>query len=250
MSSSADLVLRFDSVSKEYVRRNVKPFLVRDAWRPGRDDGGDAAFWALDAIDLEVRASQSVAILGENGSGKSTLLSLATGSVLPTRGLISVRGRLAPLLALGVGFQPDMTAPENAFASASLLGLDRDQATSRLRSILDFADLGAFENAPLRTYSAGMVARLAFAVVMHVDADLLLIDEVLSVGDGAFQRKCLRRIEELQRSGTSILLASHDLEAVQRACTRAIWLKSGRIELDAPADECVARYRGYLDGLS
>ncbi|MBI2892451.1 MAG: ABC transporter ATP-binding protein [Deltaproteobacteria bacterium] len=248
--SSPDLVLRFDSVSKQYVRRNVRPFLVAGKWGQGREANGDEAFWAVDAIDLQIPASQSVAILGENGSGKSTLLSLATGSILPTRGVVSVRGRLAPLLALGVGFQPDMTAPENAFASASLLGLDRDQGSSRLRPILDFADLGGFENAPLRTYSAGMVARLAFAVVMHVDADLLLIDEVLSVGDGAFQRKCLRRIEELQQAGTSILLASHDLDAVRRACTRAIWLRSGRIEVDAPVEECVARYRSYLDELS
>lgn len=247
----SDPVLRFDAVSKRYARRSVKPFLFRDAWKHDRDvEEGEETFCALDSVDLEVHASQSVAILGENGSGKSTLLSLATGSVLPSRGTISVRGRLAPLLALGVGFLADMTAPENAFASASLLGLDGGQASSRLRSILDFAGLGGFENAPLRTYSAGMVARLAFAVVMHVDADLLLIDEVLSVGDGAFQRKCLRRIEELQRSGTAILLASHDLDAVQRACTRAVWLRNGKIELDAPAAECVARYRSYLDGLA
>lgn len=248
--AAGPVVLRAQALGKEYRRRRIKPFLLRDVW-PGAGNGaasaGEEPFWALRDVNLEARAGESIAILGENGSGKSTLLSLVAGATHPTTGTLSVRGRIVPLLDLGVGFQPDMSAPENAYINASLLGLSAREAAERLPAILEFADLGDFVHAPLRQYSRGMVARLGFAVAMHVRADVLLVDEVLAVGDGAFQEKCLRTIQGLQENGTTLLFVTHDIGAARR-CTRAVWLRHGRLEMDAPANECVDRYEAFLAG--
>ena len=244
-------VLRFEGVGKRYAKQRVRPFLLRDVWRlPPRSDGADGqdSFWALAELDLELGAGEAVAIVGENGSGKSTLLALVAGATHPTQGCVSVRGRLAPLLQLGVGFQWDMSAPENAYINASLLGLPREDAARRLPEMLAFADLGDFVDVPLRYHSRGMVARLGFAVATHVDADVLLVDEVIAVGDGAFQEKCFARIRQLRDAGTTILLVTHDLESARRFATRLVWLRGGRIAYDGSPEEGLARYQAFLDG--
>lgn len=241
------LVARFERVGKRYQRRSIKPFLVRDMIPGASGPTQDGSFWAVQDVDLDIHAGEAVAVVGENGSGKTTLLSLVAGATHPTVGCVSVRGRLAPLLELGVGFQMDMTAPENAFINTSFLGLGRQDAAERLPEILAFADLGSSLHVPLRYHSRGMVARLGFAVAMHIDADLLIVDEVLAVGDGAFQEKCFRRVRELQARGTTLILVTHDLESARKVCTRAVWMRAGRVELDADIDTALEAYSAHLE---
>lgn len=240
--------IRFHDVGKAYRRRHLKSYLLKDVVRGvARKSDGTDRFWALSDVTFKVGEGETVAVLGQNGSGKSTTLSLVAGATHPTRGRVSVRGRIAPLLALGVGFEPDMTAPENAYVNASLLGVSRAELGERLEEILAFAELGDFVDTPVRHYSTGMTARLGFAVAMHVDADIMLVDEVLAVGDGAFQAKCHERIALLRDRGSTMLFVTHDLSAARKLCTRGLWIRDGRIELDGPIDECVEAYGAFLD---
>jgi ABC-type polysaccharide/polyol phosphate transport system ATPase subunit len=249
--TETDVVVVMEGAGKRYRRRRLRPFLLPDVWKRS-DDGANGAqedlFWAVKDVAVEIRAGESVAVIGQNGSGKSTLLSLVAGAAHPSEGRVSVRGRIAPLLDLGVGFQADMTAPENAYINASFLGLGRREIAERLPAILDFADLGEFVNVPIRHYSRGMVARLGFAVAMHVDADVFLVDEVLAVGDGGFQERCLGRIADLRAKGTTVILASHDTGAIARACDRVIWLHEGRVAEDGEAAAVLANYQAFLAG--
>jgi len=251
MSDPERLRIRFREVGKSYRRRHLKSFLLRDVLRGlAREDDETDRFWALKGVSFDVSEAEKVAVLGQNGSGKSTTLSLVAGATHPSEGRVSVRGRVAPMLALGVGFEPDMTAPENAYGNASLLGVARDELAERLEEILDFAELGDFVDTPVRHYSTGMTARLGFAVAMHVDADILLVDEVLAVGDGAFRSKCLGRIGELAEEGRTMLFVTHDLEMARELCTRGLWIRDGRIELDDDIDRCVEAYGSFLASLS
>lgn len=247
--SEPDLArIRFEGVSKSYRRRHLKSYLLKDILRGlARDEDETDRFWALKDVSFDVGEGETVAVLGQNGSGKSTTLALCAGATHPTDGRVSVRGRIAPMLALGVGFEPDMTAPENAYVNASLLGVGREELDERLEEILRFAELGDFVDTAVRHYSTGMTARLGFAVAMHVDADILLVDEVLAVGDGAFQAKCLARIEELRDEGRTLLVVTHDLQMAEAVCSRAIWIRDGQIELDDDIDACLSEYRAYLD---
>lgn len=199
------------------------------------------AFWALRDLDLQVRRGESVGIIGRNGSGKSTLLQLLAGTLPPTTGTLQVQGRVAALLELGSGFNPEFTGVENVMLNAALHGLSRAQIEQRLPDILAFADIGAFAQQPVRTYSSGMLVRLAFAVLAHVDADILLIDEALAVGDVFFAQKCMRFLREFQQRGT-LLLVSHDTAAVNALCARALWLEQGRLRMDGPAREVGEAY--------
>ena len=246
----SDVRVRFDGVGKAYRRRHLTSALLRDVLRGAflrRDDETDR-FWALEDVSFEVGEGETVAVLGQNGSGKSTALSLVAGSTHPSEGRVSVRGRVAPMLALGVGFEPDMTAPENAYVNASLLGVSREELAERLPEILEFAELRDFVDTAVRHYSTGMTARLGFAVAMHVDADVLLVDEVLAVGDGAFQAKCMARIRELREDGTTLLFVTHDLALARDVATRGVWLREGKIACDAPIDECLDEYEAFLEG--
>jgi len=193
-------------------------------------------FWAVRDVNLEIRRGESLGIIGRNGAGKSTLLQLICGIVSPTSGTLTVYGKIATMLALGAGFSSELSGRENIYIAATALGLSSTEIRKRLDSIMDFAGLGAFIEQPLRHYSSGMQARLAFAISAHVDADILVIDEVLSVGDAAFGVKCMEFIRDFQTRGT-ILLVSHDLAAVANVCSRAIFIDQGSIKADSsPAD--------------
>lgn len=182
---------------------------------------------ALDHVTFSIKAGESTAIIGRNGSGKSTTLALIAGVLHPTSGKVLVSGRVAPLLELGAGFHPDLTGRENAELNAVLLGMTRAEAQKRLPAILDFAQIGPAIDSPIRTYSSGMMARLGFAVAVHVDAEILLIDEILAVGDVLFQRQCVERIRFLQAQGMAIIYVGHGLELVKDICSKALFMQAG-----------------------
>jgi ABC-type polysaccharide/polyol phosphate transport system ATPase subunit len=187
-----------------------------------------------------------VGVIGHNGAGKSTLLNLITGLCQPDRGSVEVDGRIAALLELGAGFHPDLTGAENVHVNAALLGLSRREMREKYQAMVEFAEIGDFIDEPLRTYSSGMVMRLAFSVAITVDPDILIIDEVLGVGDMAFQTKCFERIMQFRRAGKTILCVSHSSEALKDMCTRAVWLDHGRLVDDGPLDRVLSAYRSAM----
>lgn len=196
----------------------------------------------LKGISFDVAKGESVAVVGKNGAGKSTLLSLLARVYKPTSGTVQVNGRVAPLLELGAGFHPDLTGVENVFFNGVILGLTRKQVNERLPAIIEYSELKKHIDAPVRTYSSGMLARLGFACAVHVDADILLVDEVLAVGDFDFEQKCFATIEAFRKNGGSILFVSHGMEAVRRVSDRVIWIKGGQIEARGTPDEVIPRY--------
>ncbi|KPD15509.1 ABC transporter ATP-binding protein [Burkholderia sp. ST111] len=198
-------------------------------------------FWALRDVDLTVNRGETVAIIGQNGSGKSTFLQLVCGTLYPTQGEVKRNGRVAALLELGAGFNPDFTGEENVYLSGMLYGLTEKQLKERYKSIIEFAEIGDFVSQPVKTYSSGMYVRLAFAIAAHVDADVLVVDEALSVGDVRFTQKCMRFLREFQKNGT-LLFVSHDVGAVTSLCSRAVWLDHGSVRMDGSAKEVVEAY--------
>jgi lipopolysaccharide transport system ATP-binding protein len=206
-------------------------------------------YWAFQGIDLDIQTGETVGIIGRNGSGKSTLLQVIAGTLEPTTGTCSVRGRVAPLLELGAGFNPEFTGRENVRLAGTILGLSRDEVSARLEAILAFAGIGDFIEQPVKTYSSGMYARLAFAVAAHVDADIFIVDEILSVGDFSFQSKCLAKLEERRAAGATVLFVSHDISQVRKICDRAIYMKNGRLAAFGPVREVCDRYFEDSSGL-
>lgn len=200
----------------------------------------------LSGIDLDIRRGETVGIVGRNGSGKSTLLRVLSGIMQPTDGTVTVRGRVAPLLALGAGFHPEFTGRENIELNAALLGLEEREMRRRLPGIVDFAEIGAAIDDPVATYSSGMFARLAFAVAVSGEPEILVVDEILAVGDAAFARKCYARIEEIQRAGSTVLFVSHQQNTVIELCSRAILLEGGRIDCDGSPRTVMRRYHAML----
>ena len=198
-------------------------------------------FWALRDVSLSVRRGETVAIIGQNGSGKSTLLQLVCGTLAPSAGRVKVNGRIAALLELGAGFNAEFTGRENVYLSGLLYGIDRKTLAERYESILAFAEIGEFIDEPVKTYSSGMYVRLAFAIAAHMDADVLVVDEALSVGDVRFTQKCMRFLREFQKTGT-LLFVSHDTSAVMALCSRAVWLDHGRLRMDGDAKQTVEAY--------
>jgi ABC-type polysaccharide/polyol phosphate transport system ATPase subunit len=199
-------------------------------------------FVALNKISFEIAPGEAVAIVGRNGSGKSTLLKLLTGILKPNTGTLSIQGRISPLLELGAGFHPDFTGLENITLNASILGMTTTQIQTQLDSIIAFSEIETFINQPVRTYSSGMYMRLAFSIAVHASPEILLIDEVLAVGDHAFQQKCLAKIQELHAQGVTLVLISHDHHAIERVCSRAIWLDKGQILADGPVRSVIEQY--------
>jgi len=239
---SRALALAFRSVTKTFAHQTGQKLLrerLLDMLQPSRD----GRFTALDNVSFEIAQGESLGLIGPNGAGKSTLLNVATGLALPDSGSIEVRGRLAALLELGAGFHPDLTGAENLRLYAGFLGMTRREAAERFDAIVDFSGVRDFIDDPLRTYSAGMSVRLAFSVAVHTDADILLVDEVIGLGDQAFYGKCLDKIREFQRAGKTILMASHSVELLTMLCQRAMWLERGRVVQIGPAAAVAAAYR-------
>jgi ABC-type polysaccharide/polyol phosphate transport system ATPase subunit len=211
--------------------------------RPGRALAPDEAIPALTDVSFAIAPGETVGVVGPNGSGKSTLLKLLAGILRPTAGSVSVRGRLAALLELGAGFHPEISGRENIEINGLLLGLSRKEIARRFDEIVRFAELEEFLDAPVKTYSSGMAVRLGFSIAAHCDPDVLLVDEVLAVGDEAFSRRSLEKFAEFERAGKTLLFVSHDLGLIAERCHRAIWLDRGRVAADGPAGETVTLYR-------
>lgn len=237
---SSDLAINLQNVSKVY-RVYANPMqrlkeLVFPGERPKHE------FWALDNVSFDVAKGETVGLIGSNGAGKSTLLQIVSGALKPTSGTADIEGRIAPMIELGASFNPEFNGRENITLAAGVLGVSGATLRNRLDSIFEFAELGDFIDQPLKTYSSGMYARLAFAVFANLDADVMIVDEILSVGDAAFNQKCMRRIREFKETG-AILMTSHDTQALMNLCDRVIWLERGMVrDIGAPQQIC----RDYL----
>ena len=251
--SGADPAIRVEGLSKCYMlynrpedrlKQSIVPRLQRLAGRTPTTYFRE--FWALRDVSFEIGQGETVGIIGRNGSGKSTLLQIICGTLFPTTGTLATKGRIAALLELGSGFNPEFTGRENAYMNAAILGLSREEIDSRFDAIAAFADIGDFIDQPLKCYSSGMTVRLAFAVIAHVDADILVIDEALAVGDAFFVQKCMRFLRRFMERGT-VLFVSHDTGSVINFCRRAIWLEGGRVQrIGAPKDVANSYLRAIL----
>lgn len=203
-------------------------------------------FSALNGVSFSVKKGDALGILGKNGSGKSTLLKMITGVLSPTSGNIQVDGKIAAILELGAGFNPEYTGRENIYLNGLMMGYSREEMEPRIAAIIDFADIGTFIDQPVKVYSSGMFARLAFAVSINVDPDILIVDEALAVGDIRFQTKCIDKMKELKSKGTTILFVSHAVEQVKRFCNKAVWIKDGVVEAIGDASEVVDQYEDFM----
>ena len=245
--------IRFDDVRKVYRWRGLRRGgdTIKGAFfhrRFGRGRSTLEQHVALDGVDLGVAPGEAVAVVGPNGSGKSTMLKLAGGILRPTAGTVTTVGRVTALIELGAGFHPEITGRENVVINGMLLGLTRSEVERRIPQIVEFAGLGSFIDQPVKTYSSGMQVRLGFAVAVAVDPDILLIDEVLAVGDEAFVRRCLDRLAWMRQRGVTMVLVSHDLDLVSHFADRAVYLNQGRVVVDGASDAAIARYRSDVAG--
>lgn len=201
----------------------------------------------LDGISFDIKKGESIGLIGRNGCGKSTTLKLLTRIMYPDSGTVSVKGRVSALIELGAGFHPDMSGRENIYINASIFGLSKKEIDKRISQIIQFSELEQYIDNPVRTYSSGMYMRLAFSVAINVDADVLFVDEILAVGDLAFQNKCYDKLKEIKDRGTTIVIVSHSLEMIEKLCDRTIWIKDGKIESSGLPKDVHTRYLRYLD---
>ncbi|WP_292994990.1 ABC transporter ATP-binding protein [Nitrosomonas sp.] len=229
----------------QHPKDRLKQFLWPHKWCGPRQFYRE--LWALHDINLTVMPGEVVGIIGQNGSGKSTLLQLVCGTLTPTQGEVRVNGRVAALLELGAGFNPEFTGRENVLMSAAIMGFSQSEIADRIEDIIDFSGVRDFIDQPVKTYSSGMYVRLAFSVAINVDPDILVIDEALSVGDGAFSRKSFDRIMHMRDAGKTILFCSHSLFQVESLCSRAVWINQGKIILDGESAQVVSAYQAFLD---
>ncbi|MFH0907133.1 MAG: ABC transporter ATP-binding protein [bacterium] len=238
-----DLAIEMAGAGKLYILHKQKPYLLHEVFkRVSGVRSHHEAFWAVNNVSFQVHKGESVALIGRNGAGKSTMLGLVAGSIYPTTGTVTVNGRMGALLELGAGFHPDLTGRENVYLNASLLGLDKNEIEDQFTSILKFSELDEFIDVPLKNYSSGMQVRLGFSVAIHIHPDILIMDEALSVGDSAFQAKCMERIMEFKRAGKTLLFVSHSANQVQYLCDRVIWLEHGKMKMEGPTAEVLAAY--------
>ena len=241
----SDWVLRARGIGKDYpLYANAQERLRHLLWSRGE---GARIFHALAGVDLDLQRGEALGIIGQNGAGKSTLLQLLCSTLTPSHGTLEVRGRVAPLLELGAGFNMDFTGRENIFMNAAVLGLSQAEIKARLADIIAFADIGEFIDQPVRTYSSGMYVRLAFAIAAHIEPDILVVDEAIAVGDGQFARKSFDRILQLRSRGATLLFCSHALFQVEALCERALWLHHGEVRALGPASRVVAEYNAWLN---
>ena len=241
MSKDSNIAIKVNNMTKQFKVYYDKPRTLKERlvfWKNNKVERRTI----LNNINLEIQKGETVALIGTNGSGKSTLLKLMTKIIYPNKGTVKTYGKLTSLLELGAGFHEDFTGRENIYFNASIFGLTRAEIDKKIDNIIEFSELKEFIDNPIRTYSSGMYMRLAFSVAINVDADILLIDEILAVGDQHFQDKCYEKLAELKNSNKTIVIVSHDLNAIQKLCDRAIWIKNGNIEKDGATEKVVKEY--------
>ena len=241
MIAQSEKVIEVKNVSKKFKLVYDKPSTLKERivfWNKSKVSYHEA----LKDITLDVNKGETIALIGVNGSGKSTLLKLMTKIIYPTSGKIITKGKLTSLLELGAGFHPDFTGRENIYFNAAIFGLSAKEIDERIEDIINFSELGEFIEAPVRTYSSGMYMRLAFSIAINVNADILLIDEVLAVGDQHFQEKCFAKLQELKKQHKTIVIVSHSLDSIKDLCDRAIWISEGKVEADGKAKKVIDEY--------
>lgn len=238
------VAVEIKNLEKRFALRHTRSMKEAVLWLlKGRRGDLTQKFSALNDVSLTIEQGQTVALLGFNGSGKSTLLKHISGVMLPDAGSVRARGRVAGLIEVGAGFHPDLSGRDNVYLNGAILGMSKDEIRERFDSIVEFSEIGEFIDTEVRFYSSGMYLRLAFAVAVHTNPDVFLIDEILAVGDEPFQKKCLQQIKELSRAGKTLVVVSHDLDLVSQICERGVVLEHGRVVLDAPVAEAVAHIR-------
>jgi len=236
-----DNAIEVINMSKSFKLFYDKPSTLKERlvfWNKKKNDERTV----LKDINLDVKKGETVALIGTNGSGKSTLLKLMTKIIYPTSGRVVTEGKLTSLLELGAGFHPDFTGRENIYFNASIFGLSHSEIEKRVEEIIEFSELGDFIDSPIRTYSSGMYMRLAFSIAINVDAEILLIDEILAVGDQHFQEKCFGKLDELKNSEKTIVIVTHSLDQVKKLCNRAIWIYDGEVRMDGKPEKVVEEY--------
>lgn len=236
-----DIAIDVNHVTKTFKLYSDKPQTLKERLVRGWKNKTEERT-VLKDINLEIKKGETVALIGVNGSGKSTLLKLMTKIIYPNKGTLKTYGKLTSLLELGAGFHPDFTGRENIYFNAAIFGLTKKEIDDRLQSIIEFSELGDFIDSPVRTYSSGMYMRLAFSVAINVDAEILLIDEILAVGDQHFQDKCFAKLEELAKSKMTIVIVSHSLDSIKKLCNRAIWINEGVVAMDGKCSDVIDEY--------
>ncbi len=247
MSSNKNFAIKINNVSKLFSKQKQKTF---KEFIPALVSGEKTKeqFWALKNVNLEVNKGETIGIIGQNGSGKSTLLKLIAGVSRPTKGEINAFGRIAPLIELGAGFHPELTGRENVFLNGIILGMTRDEVEKKFKTIVDFAEIWDFIDQPVKHYSSGMYLRLAFSVAIHTEPEILLVDEILAVGDESFQRKCMARLNELKDKKITIIYVSHSMEAVKSFCNKVLYLKEGKVVSYGESEAGVSSYLKEIEG--
>lgn len=244
MSDTDTLAIVCRNLRKQFVLRNSRSLKESVVWLfKGRKGDLTRKFNALEGLTLDVRKGETVALLGLNGSGKSTLLKLISGVLQPDEGTVRTRGRVAGLIEVGAGFHHDLSGRDNVYLNAAILGMSEAQTKERFDSIVEFAEIGEFIDTEVKFYSSGMYLRLAFSIAVHTDPEVFLIDEILAVGDEPFQRKCIRKIQELAAVGKTLFVVSHDLDLVATICDRGVLLEHGRMIMDGPVDHVISELR-------
>ena len=237
-----DTAIQVTNMTKWFKLYSDKANTMKERLVRGWKKNNNEVHTVLKDINLEIKKGETVALIGVNGSGKSTLLKLMTKIIFPNKGKVETNGKLTSLLELGAGFHPDFTGRENIYFNAAIFGLTKKEIDDRLDQIIEFSELGEFIDSPIRTYSSGMYMRLAFAVAINVDADILLIDEILAVGDQHFQDKCFAKLEELSKSEMTIVIVSHSLDSIKKLCNRGIWIHEGEVRMDGKCNRVIEEY--------
>lgn len=239
-----EVVIKLDNVSKKFKRGHK--FLLKEAlldfFRPVQQED----FWAVKNVSLEIRQGETLGIIGANGSGKSTILKLIAGVLTPTKGKISVNGKISPLIELGAGFHPELSGRENIYLNGTILGLTKKEVDERFDEIVSFSEIGDFIDTPVKHYSSGMYLRLGFSIAIHVDSDILLIDEILAVGDISFQKKCLDKLKEFHSKGVTIVFISHSADLISSFCEKTLMLKNGRELHYGNTQKIISRYQEMM----
>ncbi|NGX45305.1 MAG: Teichoic acids export ATP-binding protein TagH [Chlamydiae bacterium] len=249
------LAVKTDNLGKKYhldparkaINRNLREDLMRFMKKPFSRRGREEAFWALRHLNLEVEAGQALGLVGSNGSGKSTLLKMLSRVVWPSEGSIEIYGSIGSLLEVGTGFHPELTGRENVFLSGSILGMKRREILYHFDEIVEFSGVAPFLETPVKRYSSGMFMRLAFSVMAHLRSEILIIDEVLAVGDLAFQQQCFAKMHEILEDGRTIIFVSHQMETVRTLCDHVVWLEEGKFIEEGPVHTVLEKYQAYQE---